>query len=60
MPTLVTPEGPLTETPAILAFIADKVDMTWPHNLTVPLLKDVKDQKPDAVVHFDFVLAPEG
>jgi peptide/nickel transport system substrate-binding protein len=34
---------------AILAFIAGKFDMTWPYILTVPLLKDIKNQVPQAI-----------
>ena len=34
---------------AILAFVAGKFDLTFPYELTVPLLKDVKSQAPDAV-----------
>jgi peptide/nickel transport system substrate-binding protein len=34
---------------AMLAFVAAKFDMTWPWNVTVPLLKDVKNQAPQAV-----------
>jgi peptide/nickel transport system substrate-binding protein len=34
---------------AILAFVAGKFDMTWPYILTVPLLKDVKNQAPQAI-----------
>jgi peptide/nickel transport system substrate-binding protein len=34
---------------AILAFIAGKFDMTFPYEVTVPLLKDVQAQMPDAV-----------
>src|SRR5215510_3379422 len=34
---------------AILAFIAGKFDMTFPTELTIPLLKDVKSQAPQAV-----------
>lgn len=34
---------------AILAFIAHKFDMTFPTEVTVPLLKDVKSQAPQAV-----------
>jgi peptide/nickel transport system substrate-binding protein len=34
---------------AILAFIAGKFDMTFPFQVTVPLLKDVKSQAPDAI-----------
>jgi len=34
---------------AILTFIAGKLDLTFPYQLTVPLLKDVKSQSPEAV-----------
>jgi peptide/nickel transport system substrate-binding protein len=34
---------------AILAFTAGKLDMTWPYILTVPLLKDVESQAPQAI-----------
>ena len=34
---------------AILAFVAGKFDMTWPYILTVPLLKDIKNQAPQAI-----------
>ena len=34
---------------AILAFLAGKFDLTFPYELTVPLLKDVKSQAPQAV-----------
>jgi peptide/nickel transport system substrate-binding protein len=34
---------------AILTFIAGKLDLTFPYQLTVPLLKDVKSQSPKAV-----------
>jgi peptide/nickel transport system substrate-binding protein len=34
---------------AILAFVAGKFDMTFPTEVTVPLLKDVKSQAPQAV-----------
>ena len=34
---------------AILAFIAGKFDMTFPTEVTIPLLKDVKSQAPKAV-----------
>ena len=34
---------------AILAFIAGKFDMTFPTEVTIPLLKDIKSQAPDAV-----------
>jgi len=34
---------------AILGFTAGQFDMTWPFSVTVPLLKDVKTQAPNAV-----------
>jgi peptide/nickel transport system substrate-binding protein len=34
---------------AILAFVANKFDMTFPSEVTIPLLKDVKSQAPQAV-----------
>jgi peptide/nickel transport system substrate-binding protein len=34
---------------AILAFIAGKFDLTFPYEVTVPLLKDVKSQAPQAI-----------
>ena len=34
---------------AILAFVAGKFDMTFPTEVTIPLLKDVKAQDPNAV-----------
>ena len=34
---------------AILAFVAGKFDMTFPTEVTIPLLKDVKSQAPQAV-----------
>ncbi len=34
---------------ALLAFISGKFDMTWPFVVTVPLLKDVKNQAPQAI-----------
>jgi peptide/nickel transport system substrate-binding protein len=34
---------------AILAFIAGRVDMTWPYALTIPLLQGIKEQAPQAV-----------
>ena len=34
---------------AILAFIAGKFDMTFPFEVTVPLVKDVKSQMPEAM-----------
>src|SRR5712671_738222 len=33
----------------VLAFVAGKVDMTSPYFLQVPVLKDVKDQSPEAI-----------
>jgi len=33
----------------VLAFVAGKFDMTFNVDITIPLLKDVKDQAPDAV-----------
>src|SRR6516162_4285101 len=34
---------------AILAFVAGKFDLTFPYEVTIPLLKDVKQQAPQAV-----------
>jgi len=34
---------------ALLAFIAGKVDMTFPYEVTIPLLKDIRSQAPDAI-----------
>jgi peptide/nickel transport system substrate-binding protein len=34
---------------ATLAFISGKLEMTFPYTLTVPLLKDVRTQVPDAI-----------
>jgi peptide/nickel transport system substrate-binding protein len=34
---------------AVLAFIAGKFDMTFPYDLTVPLMKDVQSQVPQAI-----------
>jgi len=34
---------------AILSFIAGKFDMTFPFEVTVPLLRDVKSQAPQAI-----------
>jgi peptide/nickel transport system substrate-binding protein len=34
---------------AILAFVSAKFDMTWPYGVTVPLLKEVKSQAPEAM-----------
>ncbi len=37
---------------AMLAFIAGKVDMTFPTEVTARILKDIKSQRPDAICHF--------
>lgn len=34
---------------ALLAFVAGQVDMTFPYEVTVPLLKEIKSQSPDAI-----------
>ena len=34
---------------AVLGFIAGTFDMTFPYEITIPLLKDIKSQAPDAV-----------
>ena len=34
---------------AILAFVAGNFDMTFPYEVSIPLLKDVKEQAPQAV-----------
>ena len=34
---------------ALLAFLAGKVDMTFPYEVTVPLLKDIEQQDPQAI-----------
>jgi peptide/nickel transport system substrate-binding protein len=34
---------------AVLGFIAGKFDMTFPHEVTVPLLKDIRGQAPQAI-----------
>src|SRR5438105_13752324 len=34
---------------AILAFVAGEFDMTWPYILTIPLLKDIRNQAPQAI-----------
>jgi peptide/nickel transport system substrate-binding protein len=41
---------------ATLAFVSGKVDMTFPNTLSVPLLKDVQRQVPEAMCE----IAPEG
>ena len=38
---------------AILAFVAGKFDMTFPTEVTIPLLKDVKSQAPQAICELD-------
>jgi len=37
---------------AMLAFMAGKLDMTFPTEVTVPLLRDIRQQVPNAVCHF--------
>jgi peptide/nickel transport system substrate-binding protein len=37
---------------AMLAFMAGRIDMTSPNEITVPLLRDIKSQVPNAVCHF--------
>ena len=34
---------------ALLAFVAGQVEMTFPYEVTVPLLRDIKSQAPDAI-----------
>jgi peptide/nickel transport system substrate-binding protein len=34
---------------AILGFVAGNFDMTWPYHITAPLLRDVKNQAPNAI-----------
>jgi peptide/nickel transport system substrate-binding protein len=34
---------------ALLAFVAGKLDMTWPYIITIPLLKDIQSQAPQAI-----------
>jgi peptide/nickel transport system substrate-binding protein len=41
---------------ATLAFTSGTLDMTFPYTLTVPLLKDVRSQRPDAICE----LTPDG
>jgi peptide/nickel transport system substrate-binding protein len=41
---------------AVLAFVSGKFDMTFPYNLTIPLMKDVQSQMPQAICE----LAPDG
>ncbi len=37
---------------AVLAFVAGRIDLTSPNEITVPLLRDIKSQMPNAVCHF--------
>jgi peptide/nickel transport system substrate-binding protein len=41
---------------AVLAFVAGKFDMTFPYTLTIPLLKDVNSQMPQAICE----MSPDG
>jgi peptide/nickel transport system substrate-binding protein len=41
---------------AALAFVSGSFDMTFPYSLTVPLLKDARSQRPDAICE----LTPNG
>ncbi len=34
---------------AVLGFVAGKFDMTFPYEVTIPLLKDIKSQSPNAI-----------
>jgi peptide/nickel transport system substrate-binding protein len=34
---------------ALLAFVTGQLDMTFPYEVTIPLLKDIKSQAPDAI-----------
>ena len=34
---------------ALLAFVAGKLDMTFPYEVTVPLLKDIEIKAPQAI-----------
>ncbi len=38
---------------ARLAFVAGKFDMTWPYNITIPVLKDIQNQAPTAACEVD-------
>jgi peptide/nickel transport system substrate-binding protein len=38
---------------ARLAFVAGKFDMSWPYNITVPVLKDIESQAPTAECELD-------
>ena len=46
-------DHPEPRRPAILAFVAGKFDMTFPYDVTVPLLKDIKSQAPQAICERD-------
>ena len=37
----------------MLAFVAGKVDMTFPTEVTIPLLKDIKSQEPNAICELE-------
>jgi peptide/nickel transport system substrate-binding protein len=37
---------------AVLSFIAGKFDMTFPYEVTLPLMRDIKSQMPEAVCDF--------
>jgi peptide/nickel transport system substrate-binding protein len=39
----------LNRATALLAFLAGKLDMTFPYEVTVPLLKDIESQDPQAI-----------
>ena len=39
---------------AILAFIAGKFDLTWPYDVAIPLVKDIKAQAPQAICEVGF------
>jgi len=43
---------------AILGFAAKQFDMTWPFYITVPLLRDVKSQAPNAISSYAPTTAP--
>jgi peptide/nickel transport system substrate-binding protein len=41
---------------ALLAFIAGNLDVTWPYSVTIPLLKDIRNQAPEAICEVAKVL----
>src|SRR5258708_6020433 len=43
---------------AILAFIAGNFDMTFPYEVTIPLLKDIKTQAPQATCEIGMAIEP--